>query len=355
MTADTVGGVWTYALDLARGLAVHKVEINIATMGAPLGPAQAREAAQIRNLNVFESNYKLEWMDDPWDDIHAAGEWLLRLEEVTRPQIIHLNGYCHASLPWRAPALVVCHSCVLSWGEAVRQGQSFGEWNRYAEEVKQGLRAAHFVVAPSKAMLEATVRHYGSLGKTAVIPNGRSCFRFHPRIKQPFVFAAGRMWDEAKNLTVLSTAAEGISWPVYVAGEVRDETRNDKAVHLGKLSTEEMADWLGRASVYALPAKYEPFGLSVLEAAISACALVLGDIPSLRENWEGAAMFVNPNDAQAVSKAIQRLIEDPAERGRLAAAAELRSQDFTVERFVKSYMTLYEELATHARGKGYAL
>ena len=52
---------------------------------------------------------------------------------------------------------------------------------------------------------------------------------------------------------------------------------------------------MGRAAIYALPARYEPFGLSILEAALSGCALVIGDIPSLREIWADAALFV-PSD-----------------------------------------------------------
>ncbi len=45
-----------------------------------------------------------------------------------------------------------------------------------------------------------------------------------------------------------------------------------------------MADADGGRGDLRLPARYEPFGLSVLEAALSGCALVLGDIPSLRES-----------------------------------------------------------------------
>ena len=63
---------------------------------------------------------------------------------------------------------------------------------------------------------------------------------------------------------------------------------------LGRLSAGELADWYARAAIYALPARYEPFGLSALEAALSGCALVLGDIPSLREIWGDAALFVPP-------------------------------------------------------------
>ena len=40
MTADTVGGVWTYALELAGALAPHGVEVALATMGRRLSSAQ---------------------------------------------------------------------------------------------------------------------------------------------------------------------------------------------------------------------------------------------------------------------------------------------------------------------------
>ena len=46
----------------------------------------------------------------------------------------------------------------------------------------------------------------------------------------------------------------------------------------GQLTTAEVRNVINTASIYALPARYEPFGLSILEAALSGCALVLGDI-----------------------------------------------------------------------------
>ena len=36
MSADSVGGVWTYALDLTRGLRALGIDVLLATMGAPL-------------------------------------------------------------------------------------------------------------------------------------------------------------------------------------------------------------------------------------------------------------------------------------------------------------------------------
>ena len=60
------------------------------------------------------------------------------------------------------------------------------------------------------------------------------------------------------------------------------------------------------AAIYALPARYEPFRLEVLEAAAPGCALVLGDIASLRELWDGAALFVAPDDDRALRARAER-------------------------------------------------
>ena len=119
--------------------------------------------------------------------------------------------------------------------------------------------------------------------------------------KWPFVLSVGRLWDEAKNLTALESIASQLNWPVYVAGEETDPETGKKTPlldasvrRLGKLTPDHVMAFMRRAGIYALPARYEPFGLSVLEAALCGCALVLSDIPSLRENWDGAAVWVAP-------------------------------------------------------------
>src|SRR5690349_7949526 len=117
MTTDTVGGVWTYALELARALAPHGVEVALATMGGPLSAAQRDELRPLRHVELFPSEFKLEWMEAPWADVAEAGEWLVWIERCVTPDVVHLNGYVHGALPWRAPSLVVGHSCVFSWHE----------------------------------------------------------------------------------------------------------------------------------------------------------------------------------------------------------------------------------------------
>ena len=349
MTTDTVGGVWTYALELCRALAVVGVEVALATMGAPLTPAQAEEARGVPGLRVFESTWRLEWMESPWEDVEAAGAWLLGLEARLAPDVVHLNGYCHGALPWRAPVVMVAHSCVASWWEAVRRGPLPESWSRYRREVRGGLRAASRLVAPSAAMGAAIERHYAPGKPVAVIPNARRPESFVPGPKAPFVLAVGRLWDEAKNLAALEAAAPSLSWPVRVAGELRQpgggsEARARHTVPLGRLSPEEVAAWMGRAAVYASPARYEPFGLSALEAGLSGCALVLGDVPSLREVWGDAALFVPPDDSRALVSTLSRLEEDVGLRERFAARARARALTYTPRRMVEAYLALYASL-----------
>jgi glycosyltransferase involved in cell wall biosynthesis len=348
MTADAVGGVWRYAMDLGGSLAARGAAVAVAVMGPPPSDAQSGEADR-RGIHIVARPYRLEWMDDPWEDVERAGAWLLDLERAMTPDVVHLNGYAHAALPWRAPVIVVAHSCVCSWWRAVRGEGAPPTWDRYRAAVTRGLARAHFVVAPTAAMLEALEREYGPSRDVRVIPNGLPGSAVGAGRKQAAVLAAGRLWDEGKNIAALCAIAPELPWPVWVAGDDRgiDQARVplDGVRHLGCLTADDLSCRYAEAAIYALPARYEPFGLSVLEAARAGCALVLGDIPSLRENWEGAAEFVRPDDQRALAGAIRRLIEDGGRRAALASLAERRSRDFSIETTADAYCAVYEALA----------
>src|SRR5690349_23110488 len=77
MTGDTVGGVWTYTMELAEALGEHGIQVVLAAMGGPPSEAQRVEADRIPNLDLLASDFKLEWMEDPWRDVAASGRWLL--------------------------------------------------------------------------------------------------------------------------------------------------------------------------------------------------------------------------------------------------------------------------------------
>jgi glycogen(starch) synthase len=74
------------------------------------------------------------------------------------------------------------------------------------------------------------------------------------------------------------------------------------------------------------------------------CALVLGDIPSLRENWSGAALFVAPDDRTALARALRDLLGDEGRRREWARKAYERSREFPLSRTADDYVRLYETL-----------
>ncbi len=350
MTTDSVGGVWTYSAELARGLGDFGCEILLVSSGGPLTDAQRAEIETLPHVRLVETRFKLEWMDEPWGDVASYGERLLDLAADFRPDVVHLNEFSYGALDWQAPTIVVGHSCVCSWFESVRQTPPGPEWNRYRAAVSAGLRGADVIVAPTRFMLDALQRHYGPLPTGRVIHNGFTPAgeRAVDGDKQPFIFSAGRAWDEAKNIAALGRVASRVSWPIKVAG--LPSPQSDSAdvpsglVSLGRLDAAQMRQQYARAAIYCLPARYEPFGLTPLEAASAGCALVLGDIPSLREVWGDAALFVSPHSDDELAEALNRLIADEAARQQFAERSQARAEEFSRSRMSHAYADLYREL-----------
>jgi glycosyltransferase involved in cell wall biosynthesis len=348
MTTDTVGGVWSYAIELCGALRSFGIEVILATMGRRLGTHQRTVVAALKNVTVEESAYRLEWMDEPWHDVERAGSWLLSLEALYKPDIVHLNNYAHGALPWGVPVVVVGHSCVYSWFEAVKGTLPPRHWSMYHRWVAGGLRGAGRVVAPSAAMLAALEKHYGPLSppRLSVIPNGcgpRMGMAVLPR--EPFLVSAGRVWDEAKNMTLLDRIASAVDWPIVLAGECRHPDGHTVALRnvkdIGRLSHADLMRVFARACIYVSAALYEPFGLSALEAGQHGCALLLPDIPGSREIWDDNALFASPHSDEEYIAAIQRLVGDPPLRRRLGERAHAWALRYPAYLMAHRYHRLY--------------
>jgi glycogen(starch) synthase len=355
MTTDAVGGVWEYALELCRGLEPYGVAVVLAVLGPPPDADQRAAAARISTVELVSAPFALEWMDDPWADVAASGAWLLELEQRHRCELVHLNGYAHGGRPFVAPKLVVGHSCVLSWWQAVKGADAPAPWDRYRWEVAAGLGGADAVVAPTAWMLASLGRHYGPLPDAEVIPNGRRELDYAPGEKETFLLGAGRIWDQAKNLSLLARVAPRLPWPVQIAGPAGPDGAAalegvQNVQFLGKLPAERLAAVYARAPLYVSPARYEPFGLTVLEAALSGCALVLSDLPTFRELWKDAAIFVPPDDEEALATTLRSLIDEPGWLATLAAQARRRAREYGADRMVERYLTRYHRLLARRAG-----
>jgi hypothetical protein len=70
MTADTIGGVWTYALELCRALRKFDTQVYLATMGEPLSRDQWNIVKKINNVEIEER-------PSPWNGCPIPGRKLM--------------------------------------------------------------------------------------------------------------------------------------------------------------------------------------------------------------------------------------------------------------------------------------
>lgn len=354
MTADTVGGVWTYALDLAEAFASRGVRTTLAVLGPGPSPAQKRAAGAIAGLRLIATGLPLDWMASDPAVLAAAGRRLALMAGESGADIVHLNSPALAAADrFEQPVVGVCHSCLATWWDAVRGGDLPNDFTWKTELLAAGYAACDALIAPSYAFMQATAARYRIVPH--MVRNGRAARRqWSTPSKSPFALASGRFWDDAKNVHALDAAASRMTCNrVYAAGPLShgdaEPVALDSVIALGSVAPDALAGWLARAAVFVSFALYEPFGLGVLEAAQAGCALVLSDIPTHRELWEGAAVFIDPADADAAAGVLDRLLAAPAEAARLGALAERRSRDFTAEAMAEGALAIYRRLlADHA-------
>ena len=245
--------------------------------------------------------------------------------------------------------VAVAHSCLLTWWKAVEARYLPDDFAWRAELNGQGLRLADAVVAPTQSFASDTFEAYGLGSPPQVVHNGRTPFACsHDQAWQPSAFTAGRLWDSGKNVATLDRACALLDLPFHAAGATErpggDSIELINLRGLGRLGEVRMRQELARRPVFASAAVYEPFGLCVLEAASAGCPLVLSDIPTFRELWDGVAVFVPPMESQGFADAITELAGNPQLHTARGAAARQRATRYTPEATASAMFGIYQSL-----------
>ena len=299
LTTDAVGGVWRYSLDLVRGLSERGVGCVLAVLGPGPNAAQREEARGVPGLDLVQTGLPLDWTADAATALQDVSKRLATLAALTGAGGVHLHAPALVGdAKWPVPVVAVAHSDVGTWWRAMRDGSPPPDLAWRMDATGAGLRAANRVIAPTAAHAAAVQSVYGPV-RIDVVHNGADPVRVDG-VREQAVLTAGRLWDEAKGMAVLDDAAAGLGVPVRAAGPVQGPVGGAVAFAnldlLGVLNGPGMARAYASATVFASAARYEPFGLSVLEAAGAGMRLVLRDIPEFRELWDGAARFVARDD-----------------------------------------------------------
>lgn len=346
LVTDAVGGVWTYSLELARALKPVGVETVLAVTG-PSPNREQREAAS--GLELIDTWLPLEWLVNEPAAMARAGKELARIAEIERVDIVQTSSAALAAdADFDVPFIAVQHSCVATWWAAVKGSPLPEDFRWRTDMVARGLRKAAAVVAPSRAFAAATQRAYRVDATVLTVPNGRTPRDVRPLPQGDFVLAAGRLWDEGKNVATLDAAAAQIEAPFQAAGSAdgpnATSVQLNSLVPLGQLSEARLGGLIAARPIFASAALYEPFGLAPLEAAQAGCALVLSDIDTHRELWEGAAIFVEARDSGGFASAINALLTDREQRNELGERAREHARRYTPEAMARGMAAIYAQV-----------
>lgn len=344
MTADAVGGVWTYAADLATLLAARGWQVTIAVMG-PAASAAQRARVDAAGVALINTGLMPEWLAADEREARAAADGVAALARTCGAHLVQLNNPFCAIAAFAMPVLSVVHSCVATWWDAARGGPLPHDLAWRAALTGAGLAASDYVVTPSAAFSSAVAGRYALPVVPGTVHNGRDLAPVAPGKMRDFAFTAGRLWDAGKNVALLDAAAAQLDIPFEAAGTLvaphGERVALENLCHVGQLDAAALEAKLAARPIFVSAATYEPFGLAVLEAAHAGCALVLSDIPSFRELWDGAAHFVAPDDAAGFAASIHMLVHDGSARQARGAAAQMRAGRYTATAMAEQMMMHY--------------
>jgi len=363
MTSDTLNGsIWTYTRELITGLIGRGLRVTLVSFGQIPLPEQTVWMERLRGLEYRPTAFRLDWMQEGQQDFGEASDYLCAVAAETKPDIFHSNHLCYGSLPVSIPRIVVAHGDLITWWKSVHgHGPKESAWLQwYRNTTAQGLSEASAVVAGSDWMLEAVRASYPSSMNGTVINHGRNPIHFNPYVtKNNAVLAIGRILDPAAQINLLAERSHPV--PVCVVDAKQPEHCSETVfrtdvgfndgqegvVLRGPRSETQLRVLYSRASIYVSASRYEPTGMTILEAALSRCALILNDIPAMREIWGPAAVYFRTNDGDSLSEAVRIINSDAELRRSFANRAFNRGREcYNANRMTSNYIQLYRTAAS---------
>ena len=287
-----------------RALADHEVETILAILGpAPTADALA-DAVTIRGLRVVITGLPLDWTAASPGEIAETALAVAELADSAGADVVHLGNPRSPPMRSSRRRWLVVTSVSRPGGRRCARGRfpTISHGARRCWRAGMAPRCADRAHDRLCADDRRRIRHSGT-ANGAERPQTAICDA-DGRPGGGLVFTAGRLWDEGKNGSRPRRGAPDL--PVLAAGPLeRTERRGDRTVAyqaLGPLGEAEYRRWLA-ADRSSRPCRAtSPSALQCSKPPRPA-ARSCSDIPTLRELWDGAAVFVDPPDEAAIAAA----------------------------------------------------
>ena len=207
-------------------------------------------------------------------------------------------------------------------------------------------RRSRIVIAISEHVA-GTLRDRLRPADVRVIPLGLDHDRFRPgdEPREPFLLYPANRWPHKNHARLLDAFGllrrERPELRLVLTGAGHEGPAREGVEIRGRVSLDEVAALMRRASALVFPSLYEGFGLPPLEAMACGCPVAAADIEALRETTGGAARLFDPHSAEAIAAAVDDVLRAPDEWVRRGLE---RAAGFTWERTAREHDALYREL-----------
>lgn len=308
---------------------------------------------------------------DSWVARWANAQPALALARLARGGSVLHGMASEASFVWTPARQVVTLHDTVPWTALERNAITR---LHLAAQTRRLRRCAAIIAVSDSVAAEAIERLGLDAGRVHVVPEGVGpTFTSTPRegdgdarysagiTAGDYVLWVGslRRRDPRKALDILLTAAQQVPAATWVlAGAEGEESRRLAAIGAelgvrlvlpGYVPDETLAALYRGAAVSVLPSLHEGFGLPVLEAMASGAPVVATRSGNLADLAGDAAVLVPANDAPALATAVNRILHDPIERARLAAAGPVTAARYTWQRTAEMTVAVYRRALINPR------
>lgn len=123
----------------------------------------------------------------------------------------------------------------------------------------------------------------------------------------------------------------------------------DQVVFAGRVENEDLAALYQGATALTYPSLFEGFGLPILEAYFFSCPVITSDRSSMPEIAGKGAILVNPNQADAIMRAMQQIVRHPEKSKQLIQAGEQQLKQFSWEKAARETIAILEKTVREAQ------
>jgi glycosyltransferase involved in cell wall biosynthesis len=320
------------------------------------------------------------------------------------PLTIPVSNFVDTLLPSLKLNVIHAHHPALLGHVAARKADSldvplvfthhtrYREYSHYAFGLPQGLvkqvidrwigdymTQCQHVVVPSESIKQLLAETYGVTEGITAVPTGIDVANYRQaeagNIRQrhgwadddKILISLGRLAKE-KNWQTLMTAVAPViqkhpNVRLVILGEGEEREGLEKLAKklgvaerinlVGTVPFDEVPNYLKAADLFCFASITETQGLVTLEAMAAGLPIVAvaatGTSDAIRDGEQG---LLTPNDSEALTKALLRMLEDEALHCKLAEAAGRKANEFDLERQAKRLVEVYEQ-AVEAKKDGF--